>query len=116
MFDLLGRGLLDVPTDEGGDVAGAQRPELELDGSMPVEQALTRAGQRLRHRSRPVRQDDADPLVVRRPCEVVQQAKAGVVGIVDVVDGQQQPTGGRCPADQFGCGHVQPLVRACAGP
>jgi hypothetical protein len=52
-------------TDEGGDVVGAKWAELELDGSMPVEQALAGQGQRVGHRSRPMREHDADPLVVR---------------------------------------------------
>jgi hypothetical protein len=63
-----------------------------------------------------VREDDADPLVVGRAREVMQQAQAGVVSVVDVVNGEQQPSRGRAPAQQFGRCHVQVLVRARAGP
>jgi len=37
-----------------------------------------------------VREHDAHPQAARRPGEVVQQAQAAVVGVVHVVDGEQQ--------------------------
>jgi hypothetical protein len=37
-----------------------------------------------------VGEHDAHPLAARRPGEVVQQAQAAVVGVVHVVDGEQQ--------------------------
>ena len=40
--------------------------------------------------NRAVREHDAHPLAARRPGEVVQQAQAAVVGVVHVVDGEQQ--------------------------
>ena len=69
-----------------------------------------------RRRRRPMGEHDADALVARRAGDVVQEAQAGVVGVVDVVDGQQQPVRGRREADQLGGGDEQPLVRALARP
>ena len=50
-------------------------------------------------------------MVASGPGDVVEEAQAGVVGVVDVVDGQQQPVGGGGQADQLGGGHEQALVR-----
>jgi len=63
-----------------------------------------------------VRDHDAHPLAERRPGEVVQQAQAAVVGVVGIVDGEQQAPARRGQADQLGRGHEEPLVRALSGP
>ena len=52
----------------------------------------------------------------RRPGDVVQEAEAGVVGVVDVVDGEQEAVRRRRQADEFGRGDEQLLVGALAGP
>ena len=51
-----------------------------------------------------------------RPGEVVNETQAGVVGVVDVVDGEQQAVRRRRQPDELGRGDEQPLVRAAAGP
>ena len=104
-------GFGDVAADERRHVVVVERTELELGRSMPVDQALACLGQRVGQRRRPVGEHDAHPLVVRRAGDVVEQPQAGVVGVVDVVDGEQQAVRGRRQADQLGCGHEQPLVR-----
>ena len=62
------------------------------------------------HRRRPVREHDAHALVARRPGDVVHEAQAGVVGVVHVVDREQQavasPTRG---------GPARPRRRTAAG-
>ena len=51
-------------------------------------------------------------VVAGRAGDVVEQAQAGVVGVVDVVDGEQQPVRRRREADELGRGDEQALVRA----
>ena len=49
----------------------------------------------------------------RRAGDVVEEAQAGVVGVVDVVDGEQQTVGGRRQADQLGGGHERAAGASC---
>ena len=116
LLDELGGGLGDMATDERRDVVVAERTELELGGSMPVDQALARLGECVAHGSRAVGEHDAHALVARRPGDVVHEAQAGVIGVVHVVDGEQQTVRRRCQAHQLGRGDEQPLVRASAAP
>ena len=88
--DQFGRGLGDVAADERGGVAVGQRTEPELGRAVPVDEAPPRRLQGICRRNRAMREHDAHPLTARRPGEVVQQAQAAVVGVVYVVDGEQQ--------------------------
>ena len=86
LLDQLGGRLGDVAADERRDVVVVERAELELGRAVAVDEALAGLGQRVGHRRRPMGEHDAHPLVVRRAGDVVQEAQAGVVGVVDVVD------------------------------
>ena len=114
--DQLGRGFGDVAADERRGVAVAERAEPELGRAVPVDEAAASGLQRARRRYGPVREHDAHPLAVRRPGEVVQQPQAAVVGVVDVVDGEQQAPARRGQADQFGRGQEERLMCALPGP
>ena len=115
-LDQLGRGVGDVTADERRGVAVGERAEPELGRAVPVDEASPGRLQRARRRNRAVREHDAHPLAARRPGEVVQQAQAAVVGVVHVVDGEQQALTRRGQADQFGRGEEEPLVGAPSGP
>ena len=93
-----------------------ERTELELDGTVPADQAVARFRERRVRRRRPVREHDAHALLTSRTSDVVQQPEAGVVGVVDVVDGQQQAVGRRREPDELSGSHEQPLMRRAARP
>ena len=61
-------------------------------------------------------QHQHDPLVDRAAGEVVQQAQRRLVGVVDVVDDEEQPGPGGRHAHQLGRRDEQPLVAVLAGP
>jgi hypothetical protein len=112
LVHLLGRGRGDVPSDEPRDALPVEGTEHDLGGAVAVEEALAGLGQDLAQRARPVGEDEADAVLTGRPGQVVQQAQAGVVGVVDVVEGEQQAVRRRGEPDQLGRGHEQALVRA----
>ena len=105
-----------MTTDERLDVRTFERFELELDRSMPIEEALSGLDQDVRQRRRTVPEHDAHPLSTRRPGEVVNETKTGVVGVVDIVDGEQQAVRRRSQPDEFGRGDEQSLVGTATGP
>ena len=55
-------------------------------------------------------EDDRDAFIERRAGQVVQQADAGLVGGVDVVDGEEQAVARSGEAEQLRGGDEQPLV------
>ena len=116
LVDLLVRRGGHVPTDQGRDTVPIEGTEHDLGRAMAVDEALAGLGQDVAQRARSVGEDEADVVVARRPGDVVQEAKAGVVGVVEVVEGQQQAVRRRGEPDQLGRGHEQALVRAPAGP
>ena len=59
---------------------------------------------------------DAHPLVVRRSRDVMHETQACVIGVVDIVDGEQQTIRRRCQPHQLGRGNEQALVRTLTGP
>ena len=63
-----------------------------------------------------MRDDDHDPLADRGAGQVVQQAQAGLVGVVGVVDDEHCAAAGGREPQQFGGADEQPLVAALAGP
>jgi len=71
-FDHLDRRFADVATDECSSVVGAKRAQLEFGRAMTIDEALTRLRQCVGHRSWSMRENDADPLVVRRTRDVMQ--------------------------------------------
>ena len=60
--------------------------------------------------ARAVADDDERGLAGDRPGKIVQQPQAGLVGLVHVVDGEQQAGPGGREAQQFRGGDEQPLV------
>ena len=60
--------------------------------------------------ARAVASDDERGLAGDRPGKMVQQPQAGLVGLVHVVDGEQQAGPGGREAQQFRGGDEQPLV------
>ena len=97
--DQLGRGFGDVAADVCRGVTVGERAESELGRAVPVDEAPPRRLQGICRRNRAMREHDAHPLTARRPGEVVQQAQAAVVGVVYVVDGEQQALTRRCQPD-----------------
>ena len=63
-----------------------------------------------------VADDDEGAFPADAPGEVVQQAEAGLVRLVHVVDGEQQTGARRREPQQLGRGNEQPLVGALAAP
>jgi len=98
----------------GGGLVEAN--ELEVDGVVAGHQAVPRLreGRCVWRRSMPDGDDDA--LVEAGAGQVVQQAQAGVVRIVDVVDDQEHAVGGGSEAEQLGGGDEQSLVSGLARP
>ena len=113
---LLGRRVVDMASDEQCDLLVVQRAELDGRRAVSVEKAVTGLREGLAHRCRAVAEHDADALGCGRPREVVQQAKARIVRIVDVVDRQQQAMRPRREAHELGHSDEQSLVGAPAGP
>jgi hypothetical protein len=116
LLDQFVRWLGDVAADQSGNRVVVQRTELELEGAVSIDEALARLCERVAHGIRPAGQHDAHAVTARRAGQVVEQPKAGVVCLVDVVDGEQKAVRGGDQPDQLGGGDEQLLVRAAAGP
>ena len=109
-------GIGNVAGDERGGGGPVERRELEVDGVVAGHQAVPgfREGRCVWRWA--MADGDDDALVEAGAGQVVQQAQAGVVGVVDVVDDQEHTVGGGGEAKQFGGGDEQSLVSGLASP
>ena len=113
---LAGDAVVDVASDEQCDLLVVQRAELDGRRAVSVEKAVAGLREGLAHRCRAVAEHDAHALGCGRPRDVVQQAKARVVRIVDVVDRQQKAVRPRREAHELGHSDEQSLVGAPTSP
>ena len=92
-----------------------QRCELDPGPRAPRDQAVAHRAHRLTGRLT-VREGQQHGFGDGDPGQVVQQPQGRVVGLVEVVDDQQQPVPARGQPDQLGRGDEQPLVAGLAAP
>ena len=114
--DLLAVGPGEPSLDQPRHAVLVERPQLDHGRRVAVDQAVARLGQRGAHRRRPVAEHDADALRGGRAGEVVEEAQARVVGVVDVVDGEQEAVRRRREAHELGDRDEQALVGAASRP
>ncbi len=93
-----------------------ERADLECRSAVPVDEALAGLGERVGHREGAVAEHDAHALRGCRPGDVVQQAKARVISVVDVVDGEQKPVRRGREAHELADRDEETLVRAASRP
>ena len=116
LLDQLLVGLGDVATDQTGHRALVEGSQLGHHRALARHEALAHLQERRTDGVEPVGHHQGHTLVRRGPGEVVEEAQAGLVGIVDVVDGEQQPLPRRRQPDELGGGHEEPLVAPIPAP
>ena len=116
LLDQLVVGLGDVATDQAGHRLLVEGSQLGHHRTLARHEALTHLQERRTDGVEAVRHHQGHAVVRRGPGEVVQEAQAGLVGIVDVVDGEQQPLPRRRQPDELGGGHEEPLVAPIPAP
>ncbi len=95
---------------------GCERAELVDDGAGAGGEAGTELLERVGERRRPVADQQRDALGGGAAGQVVDEAQAGLIGFVKVVEHEHGAAVGGGEPQQLGDGHEEPLVSALAAP